>query len=78
MFNTSKSPSVHVFIQYSVSLQFGYDIFHLLQGFSLVKDGLVIIHLVAPTDHLEKAEMFYQVNLHNYSTFAVVVCFELI
>ena len=62
----------------ALALQLGYDIFHLLQGFSLVKDGLVIIHLVAPTDHLENAEMFYQVNLHNYSTFAVVVCFELI
>ena len=61
----------------ALALQLGYGIFH-LQGFSLVKDGLVIIHLVAPTDHLENAEMFYQVNLHNYSTFAVVICFELI
>ncbi|XP_044174421.1 uncharacterized protein LOC122958076 [Acropora millepora] len=32
-----------------------------VEGFSLVKDGLVIIHLVAPIDHLENAEMFYQV-----------------
>ena len=62
----------------ALALRLGYDIFHLLQGFSLVKDGLVIIHLVAPIDHLENAEMFYQVNLYNYSTFAAVICFELI
>ncbi|XP_015774992.1 PREDICTED: uncharacterized protein LOC107353184 [Acropora digitifera] len=36
-----------------------------VEGFSLVKDGLVIIHLVAPIDHLENAEMFYQVG-HTY------------
>ena len=61
-----------------LALRLGYDIFHLLQGFPLVKDGLVIIHLVAPTNYLENGEMFYQVSLHSQSTFAIIICLELI